>query len=271
MWLGSTSRRCRASCPAGPDDPLWWTLRRPFRPLAYHAARMMFDRANAASAPGGRCIPCVIPRPTASPVIQAFPISDVQWVFGHQSLATAQNLRRSRRRRTSSRARWPITGQRRSRRPGPPGPGPWFPSREPGRAVREGPLVTAAVVRQGDCPGLAAQRRGTRSDGEVPAPPGPGCPWDATAAGRSAVVRRMLAPPFPAGAQKSPGRSRKLAMLKILDWLELHPGDNVAGTLGRVRPQGLRRGPPTGGTGCWPAWRPPGKLGRRAKARSATY
>ena len=27
---------------------MWWTLRRPFRPLAYHAARAMFDRANAA-------------------------------------------------------------------------------------------------------------------------------------------------------------------------------------------------------------------------------
>jgi len=32
--------------PAGADDPLWWTLRRPFRPLTYHAARAMFVRAN---------------------------------------------------------------------------------------------------------------------------------------------------------------------------------------------------------------------------------
>jgi hypothetical protein len=31
---------------------LWWTLRRPFRPLAYHAARAMFTRAGAAL--GGR-------------------------------------------------------------------------------------------------------------------------------------------------------------------------------------------------------------------------
>jgi hypothetical protein len=27
---------------------LWWTLRRPFRPLTYHAARRMFIRANEA-------------------------------------------------------------------------------------------------------------------------------------------------------------------------------------------------------------------------------
>ena len=32
--------------PDGPDDSLWWTLRRPFRPLNYHAARAMFVRAN---------------------------------------------------------------------------------------------------------------------------------------------------------------------------------------------------------------------------------
>ena len=55
-------------------------------------------------------------------------------------------------------------------------------------------------------------------------PPRPVPPsWDATAAGRSAAVRRMLAPPFLAGDAKS-RHWRKLTMLKILDWLELHPG-----------------------------------------------
>jgi integrase len=47
--------------------------------------------------------------------------------------------------------------------------------------------------------------------------------WEATAADRSAVVRRMLAPPFPVSDSRSRS-SRKLAMLKILDWLGLHPG-----------------------------------------------
>ena len=55
-------------------------------------------------------------------------------------------------------------------------------------------------------------------------PPRPVPPsWDATAAGRSAAVRRMLAPPFLVGDAKS-RHWRKLTMLKILDWLELHPG-----------------------------------------------
>jgi hypothetical protein len=35
--------------PAGPDDPLWWTLRRPFRRLTYHAARAMFVRTRSAN------------------------------------------------------------------------------------------------------------------------------------------------------------------------------------------------------------------------------
>ena len=25
---------------------MWWTLRRPYRPLTYHAAHRMFERAN---------------------------------------------------------------------------------------------------------------------------------------------------------------------------------------------------------------------------------
>lgn len=57
---------------------------------------------------------------------------------------------------------------------------------------------------------------------KFPARPVPAS-WEATAADRSAVVRRMLAPPFPAADAKSRS-SRKLAVLKILDWLQLHPG-----------------------------------------------
>ena len=47
--------------------------------------------------------------------------------------------------------------------------------------------------------------------------------WGATAAGRFAVVRRMLAPPFLADGAQARQR-RKLTLLKTLDWLELHPG-----------------------------------------------
>ncbi|MET9833490.1 tyrosine-type recombinase/integrase [Streptomyces sp. NPDC006385] len=36
----------RKGVPRGRHHPLWWTLRRPWRPLEYDAARMMFNRAN---------------------------------------------------------------------------------------------------------------------------------------------------------------------------------------------------------------------------------
>ncbi len=77
--------------------------------------------------------------------------------------------------------------------------------------------VTAAVMaaRQLSAEALAAMER-------FPPRPVPAS-WDATAADRFTVMRRMLAPPFPAAEAKSRDW-RKRAMLKILDWLELHPG-----------------------------------------------
>jgi integrase len=47
VWLRLYQQRIRGLVPAGPDDPVWWTLRSPFRQLTYHAARAMFTRANA--------------------------------------------------------------------------------------------------------------------------------------------------------------------------------------------------------------------------------
>ena len=47
--------------------------------------------------------------------------------------------------------------------------------------------------------------------------------WPETAVDRFTVARRMLAPPF-AVADASARHWRKLGILKLLDWLELHPG-----------------------------------------------
>jgi len=46
VWLRLYQAQTQGLVPARPDDPLWWTLRRPFRALTYHAARAMFVRAN---------------------------------------------------------------------------------------------------------------------------------------------------------------------------------------------------------------------------------
>jgi integrase len=90
VWLRLYQQEMHGLVPSGPDDPLWWTLRRPFRPLAYHAARAMFDRANAALGTGWSLHSL---RHTAAYRLArdpSVPISDVQWILGHQSLSSTQ-------------------------------------------------------------------------------------------------------------------------------------------------------------------------------------
>jgi integrase len=90
VWLRLYQQEVQGLVPSGPDDPLWWTLRRPFRPLNYHAARAMFDRANAAVGAGWSLHAL---RHTAAYRLARdpdVPITDVQWVLGHASLATTQ-------------------------------------------------------------------------------------------------------------------------------------------------------------------------------------
>ncbi|MEY9842936.1 tyrosine-type recombinase/integrase [Streptacidiphilus sp. EB103A] len=47
VWLRLYQEEAwRKGVPRGRQQPLWWTLRRPWRPLNYDAARIMFNRAN---------------------------------------------------------------------------------------------------------------------------------------------------------------------------------------------------------------------------------
>ena len=85
VWLRLYQQQMHELAPSGPDDPLWWTLRRPFRPLGYHAAR-----ANIAVGTGWTLHDL---RHTAAYRLArdpAVPIVDVQWILGHQSLSTTQ-------------------------------------------------------------------------------------------------------------------------------------------------------------------------------------
>ena len=47
VWLRLYQEQVRGEVPLGRTQPLWWTLRKPRRPLNYHAAHRMFERANA--------------------------------------------------------------------------------------------------------------------------------------------------------------------------------------------------------------------------------
>ena len=120
------------------------------------------------------------------------PITDVQWVLGHASLTTTQIY-------VVPTAEDVIEAtlahhRRQAEAPaGPAGAGAGLPAGEPGRAVREGPLVTAAAARAAAARQLSAQAVAVLE--KFPPRPVPAT-WAATAADRFTVVRRLLAPPF---------------------------------------------------------------------------
>jgi integrase len=90
VWLRLYQCTLDASVPAGRDDRLWWTLRRPWRPLTYHAARAMFIRVNQVLGANWSLHDL---RHTAAYRMARdpqMPLTDVQWVLGHAHLSTTQ-------------------------------------------------------------------------------------------------------------------------------------------------------------------------------------
>jgi integrase len=90
VWLRLYQAQLAELVPAGRDDPLWWTLRRPFRALSYDAARAMFTRANAALGANWSLHDLrhtAAYRMARDPQV---PLTDVQWVMGHAHLSTTQ-------------------------------------------------------------------------------------------------------------------------------------------------------------------------------------
>lgn len=76
--------------PTGRNQPLWWTLRRPFRPLTYHAAHRMFERVNDRIGANWRLHDL---RHTAAQRMASDPhmsLTDVQWILGHAHLSTTE-------------------------------------------------------------------------------------------------------------------------------------------------------------------------------------
>jgi site-specific recombinase XerD len=90
VWLRLYQVETEGLVPAGRRQPLWWTLRRPFRPLGYQAAHRMFARANQAA---GTTATLHALRHTAAYRMaedRSLPLTDVQWVLGHAQLTTTQ-------------------------------------------------------------------------------------------------------------------------------------------------------------------------------------
>ncbi|WP_292974685.1 tyrosine-type recombinase/integrase [Mycobacterium sp.] len=90
VWLRLYQAEFHGQVRTGRDDPLWQTLRRPFRPLSYHAARAMFIRVNSVL---GTDYSIHDLRHTAAYRMARdpdMPLTDVQWILGHAQLTTTQ-------------------------------------------------------------------------------------------------------------------------------------------------------------------------------------
>lgn len=90
VWLRLYQVEMEGLIPRGRRQPLWWTLRRPVRPLTYHAVHRMFERAGRAA---GSTATLHSLRHTAAYRMAedpALPLTDVQFVLGHALLSTTQ-------------------------------------------------------------------------------------------------------------------------------------------------------------------------------------
>jgi integrase len=91
VWLRLYQVEMEGLVPHGRTKPLWWTRRKPFRPLTYHAAHRMFERVNGDI--GTSATLHALRHTAAYRMAQdpAMPLTDVQYVLGHAQLTTTQN------------------------------------------------------------------------------------------------------------------------------------------------------------------------------------
>src|SRR5664280_2008916 len=90
VWLRLYQVEMEGLIPKGRRQPLWWTRRRPVRPLTYHAVHRMFERVNQQARTSATLHAL---RHTAAYRMAedpALPLTDVQLVLGHAQLTTTQ-------------------------------------------------------------------------------------------------------------------------------------------------------------------------------------
>lgn len=90
VWLRLYQEQLHDNVLPGRTQPVWWTLRRPYRPLNYHAAHRMFERANATLGSDWTLHDL---RHSAAKRMAKDPqlaLTDVQQVMGHARLTTTE-------------------------------------------------------------------------------------------------------------------------------------------------------------------------------------
>jgi site-specific recombinase XerD len=90
VWLRLYRQETLDLVPRGPEEPVWWTLRRPFRPLTYDAARMVFTRVNRLL--GANWTLHDLRHSAARRMVRDphLTLADVQWVLGHAHITTTE-------------------------------------------------------------------------------------------------------------------------------------------------------------------------------------
>lgn len=90
VWLRLYQQESAGAIPLAHRQPVWWTLRRPRRPLNYHAAHRMFARANATL--GANWTLHDLRHSAAARMVHDphLTLSDVQLVLGHAHLSTTE-------------------------------------------------------------------------------------------------------------------------------------------------------------------------------------
>jgi integrase len=90
VWLRLYQVEMAQEIPRGRTRPLWWTRRRPARPLTYHAVHRMFERVNEQA--GTRATLHSLRHTAAYRMAEdpGLPLTDVQFVLGHAALTTTQ-------------------------------------------------------------------------------------------------------------------------------------------------------------------------------------
>ena len=210
VWLRLYQLEMQDVIPTGRRQPLFWTRRRPLRPLSYHAVHRMFERVVDGV---GADVTLHALRHTAAYRMAedpALPLTDVQWVLGHVHLTTTQIYLNPRRAgRMWCAASWLITTNRHAGPKSAPRPPRLWPigpricrccsppptdERPPRRAARGGGAAAGPLLPSPDRLRLAGMPPEARQGGGV-------------------GDRALVEPSEPPGSRRTASRSRVAAGL----------------------------------------------------------
>ncbi|MEU9213958.1 site-specific integrase [Streptomyces sp. NPDC048415] len=90
VWLRLYQQGVHGPVPRGRTQPVWWTRRRPIRPLTYHGAHRMFERVNASL--GADWTLHDLRHSAAARMVRdpKLTLTDVQWALGHVHSSTTE-------------------------------------------------------------------------------------------------------------------------------------------------------------------------------------